>query len=56
MKENTKIDGVKVELNMTIEEIRELKKRMNEAHNRKVLKERGLTDEEIDEKLRGDNA
>lgn len=53
MKESTKIDGMKVELNIDIEEIRKLKKAMNDAHNRKVLKERGLTDEEIDEKLRG---
>lgn len=51
MKESTKIEGMKVELNMEMEDIRKLKKAMNDAHKRKVLKERGLTDEEIDLKL-----
>ena len=52
MKEDTKIDGVKVELDMPMEEIIKIKKAMNEAHKRKVLKARGLTDEEIDDKLK----
>lgn len=51
MKESTKIEGMKVELNIDIEEIRKLKKAMNDAHNRKILKDRGLTDEQIDLKL-----
>jgi hypothetical protein len=51
MKENTKIEGVKVELNMEMDEIRKLKKAMNDANKRKVLKARGLTDEEIELKL-----
>lgn len=51
MKENTKIEGVKLELNMEMDEIRKLKRAMNDANKRKVLKSRGLTDEEIELKL-----
>ena len=51
MKESTKIEGVKVELNMEMSEIMKIKKAMNDANKRKVLKARGLTDEEIDLKL-----